>query len=378
MSMTPRLRLLAASAATVTAASALAAAPPAAAATSAATVAAQAYARMTPAQRIGQLFMVGVPVSGASTTTRNVLNRYHVGNAILMGATSRGVTAVAATVSPVRTSTTQAGVSPYIAVDQEGGYVQHLKGSGFSTIPTALRQGTLASSTLRADWHTWAGQLRRAGLNLDLAPVADVVPRAVGTANQPIGRYYREYGYTTSTVSPAVTAVQRGIHDAGISSSLKHFPGLGRASGNTDTTSGVSDPTRRHDAYLAPFQTAVKAGAPMVMVSTCIYPNIDPHHIAAFSHVIATEMLRHDLGFTGVTISDDLLAKSVGGYSYAWRAVLALDAGVDLLLVTTTTPVSAMTSAIASRARSDSAFASVVKGAVMHVLQAKAAAGLIH
>jgi len=339
-------------------------------------IAAAAYARMTKAQRIGQLFMVSVPSTGTTSSQRSALTHYHVGNVILIGQTYAGVTGVSSVVTPVRRASTQAGVRPYVAVDQEGGYVQHLKGSGFSSIPSALHQGTLATTTLRSSWRTWATQLRRAGVNLDLAPVADVVPASIGTSNQPIGRWYREYGYTTSVVSPHVAAAVRGIRDANIGATVKHFPGLGRATGNTDTTTGVTDPTRRGDAYLAPFQRAIGAGARVVMVSTAIYPHIDDR-IGAFSHLIVTTMLRHDLGFTGIIVSDSLTAVSVSHYSAAARAIRSLDAGVDILLVTSSAPVGAMTSAISSRMSADSAFASVVRTAVMRVLTAKAQAGLI-
>jgi beta-N-acetylhexosaminidase len=354
-----------------------AAVPSATAGDTALATAKAAYARMTGAQRIGQLLMAAVPSTGSSSSLRTKLSRYHVGNVILIGQTYAGADAVAHVVAPVRRVTTEAGVLPYVAVDQEGGEVQHLKGSGFSTIPTALRQGGIAPTTLRSDWLRWARQLRRAAVNLDLAPVADVVPSSIGTANQPIGRYHREYGYTTSVVAPHVAAVVRGVRDAGLSTTVKHFPGLGRATGNTDTTAGVTDPTRRGDALLGSFQRAVNAGAPMVMVSTAIYPNIAPHVIGAFSHLVVTTMLRHDLGFTGVIVSDSLTAKSVSAYTYAARAVLSLDAGVDILLFTDNAAVGPMSSAIASRAEGDAAFASVVKTAVMRVLTAKARAGLI-
>jgi beta-N-acetylhexosaminidase len=113
------------------------------------------------------------------------------------------------------------------------------------------------------------------------------------------------------------------------------------------------------------------------MVSTAIYPRIDRTTVGAFSHLIVTTMLRHQLGFNGVIISDSLTAVSVRNFSYGSRAVRALDAGVDILLVTDNTPVPAMTSAIANRVRTSPAFASVVRTAVLRVLTAKAAAGLI-
>jgi beta-N-acetylhexosaminidase len=341
------------------------------------TIVAAAYARMTSAQRIGQLFMVGLPVAGASTSALAVLSRYRVGNVILMGASSAGVASVGRVVGPMRLTATQAAVGPYVAVDQEGGYVQHLKGTGLSTIPTAVRQGQLPAATLQADWTAWAGQLRRAGINLDLAPVADVVPASVGTSNQPIGRWLREYGATPAAVAPKVAAAVRGIQAAGLVATVKHFPGIGRASGNTDLTAGVTDPTRRGDAYLTPFRSAIAAGARIVMMSTAIYPSIDPHNVAAFSHLVTTTMLRQDLGFAGLIVSDSLQAKSVSGYSYATRAIAALDAGVDVLLLTSGAPVPAMTAAISERAAARPSFAAVVKSAVLRVLEAKARAGLI-
>jgi beta-N-acetylhexosaminidase len=174
-----------------------------------------------------------------------------------------------------------------------------------------------------------------------------------------------------------VGAVVRGIHDAGISATVKHFPGLGRATGNTDTTAGVTDPTRRDDPFLAPYRRARKAGVPAMMVSTAIYPNIAPNRIGAFSHFIVTTMLRHDIGFTGVILSDSLTTTAVARFSYATRAVRCLRAGVDILLVTDNAAVGPMRSAIVSRMKTDSTFAAVVKAAVMRVLTAKARAGLI-
>lgn len=340
-------------------------------------VAAAAYARMSTAQRIGQLLMGAAPVTGSTATARTLLLRYHVGNVLLVGQSYGGTTALAALVAPVRRAVTQGGVLPFVAADQEGGYVQHLRGPGISAIPTALAQGRLAPSTLRADWRIWAAQVRRAGVNLDLAPVADVVPAATGTRNAPIGRWYREYGYTPTTVSPHVDAVVRGMRDVGLVPVAKHFPGLGRATGNTDTTLGVTDPTRRYDAYLAPYRAAIVAGAPAVMVSTAVYPGIDPGRIGAFSHLVVTTMLRRDLGFTGVILSDSLTAASVSRYSYGYRAILALSAGVDILVVSSNAPVPAMTAAITDRMRTSAVFAAVVRTAVIRVLTAKARAGLI-
>jgi beta-N-acetylhexosaminidase len=332
---------------------------------------------MTQSQRVGQLFMGAVPATGSARRARHRLARYDVGNVILVGQYVGGTGEISTRIARARRAGVQSQVQPFVAVDQEGGQVQHLAGAGFSTIPTALRQGALSTTRLRSDWSTWAGQLRRVGVTLDLAPVGDVVPASVGTENQPIGRYQREYGHQPAGVARHVKAVVHGIRDAGVDSTVKHFPGLGRATGNTDVTVGVNDPTTPHDRYLKPYRAAIHAGVPFVMVSTAIYPNIDPGVVGTFSHLITTTMLRHQLGFTGVIISDSLSAVSVSRYSYAERAVLALDAGVDVLLVSVSKGIAAMRSAVIARMGTDAAFASVVKTAVMRVLVAKAKAGLI-
>jgi beta-N-acetylhexosaminidase len=340
-------------------------------------VAAAAYARMTSAQRIGQLFMVGVPDAGSPHKALALLRRDSIGNAILINQSDAGVDGVAALAARVQTATTQARVAAYVAVDQEGGEVQHLKGSGFATIPTAVHQGQLDPATLRAKWGRWGRQLHRAGINLDLAPVGDVVPASVGTTNKPIGQYDREYGYTPGVVAPHVASVIRGLREAGVGSTVKHFPGLGRATGNTDSTAGVTDPTTTTDAYLEPYERAIGDHAHVVMVSTAIYPNIDPGVIGAFSRKVVTELLRYQLGFTGLIVSDSLNATSVTSYEPGQRAILTLDAGVDVILVTKRAPVDAMVAAIIDRVKDDTDFARVVRNAVMRVLQAKAAAGLI-
>ncbi|MDQ1726347.1 MAG: beta-N-acetylhexosaminidase, partial [Frankiaceae bacterium] len=122
----------------------------AAAAPTPAAMAAAAYARMTTAERVGQLFMGAVPATGSTATARTILARYHVGNVILVGKSTAGVQATATLVAPVRRGATYEKVLPFVAADQEGGLVQHLTGPGFSTIPTALHQGTLSTTTLRA------------------------------------------------------------------------------------------------------------------------------------------------------------------------------------------------------------------------------------
>ena len=344
-------------------------------------------AGMTEAQRVGQLFMVGNPAGGPiSSATRADITAYHAGSVILTGRSSAGVAATHGLTSSLQglaSSAATNSVPLLIATDQEGGEVQVLSGPGFSTMPTALNQGQESVNQLRASAAAWGSQLAAAGVNMDLAPVLDTVPQNVGTANQPIGQYYREYGYTPAAVSTAGMAFIRGMHQAGVSVCVKHFPGLGRASGNTDTTYGVTDgATTSSDPYLQPYASAVSSGAAQaVMVSEAIYKLVDPQHPGVFSSAVMNGMLRSELGFNGVVISDSMEATAVAGgpapLTPGQEAVGFVSAGGDLALVRDPAVIPAMYNAVLSQAESDPGFAAQVNDAALTVLTAKQQTGLL-
>ena len=339
----------------------------------------RALRAMTLDQRVGQLFMVGGPATGVGAATRTAVTRYHVGNLMLTGRSTAGVTATTQVVTAVRARAT-AGVPLLVATDQEGGAVQVLRGEGFSRIPSARTQGRWTPAQLRARSGQWGRQLRAAGVDLNLAPVADTVPsRAAARTNAPVGRFGRELGLRPDDVAEHAIAFTQGMADAGVATTAKHFPGLGRVVGNPDVTSGVTDrTTTREDAYLEPFARAVEAGVPFVMMSTAYYSRIDPGRPAAFSPVVIGELLRGDLGFTGVVISDDLGgARQVAAWSPGQRALRFIGAGGDLVLTVDPTVLPAMYRAVLARARTDAAFRAQVDASARRVLRAKQAQGLL-
>ncbi|WBO61760.1 glycoside hydrolase family 3 N-terminal domain-containing protein [Streptomyces camelliae] len=351
-------------------------------ATSAPTCADRVYSGMTQAQRTGQLFMGGISATRPSTTDLRTLRDNHVGSVMLTGRGSAGTEATRKLVDGFRgQADTVSGrrVGLMVATDQEGGQVQVLSGPGFSPIPAALTQGTWPASTLRARAADWAAQLKAAGVDLNLAPVADVVPADLGTRNGPIGHHYREYGHTPDTVAVHSEAFAAGFAQAHVKTTLKHFPGLGRVIGNTDTTANVVDSvTTASDAYLTPFRSGIKAGSPFVMVSLATYTKIDAHHLAAFSPTVIRTLLRTQLGFKGVVISDDLgQAVAVRSFTPAQRAVDFLAAGGNLILTVKPSTVPAMAQAVSARMQKDAAFRADVADSVHRILAAKADAGLL-
>ncbi len=342
---------------------------------------AQVLSRMSEAQRVGQLFLVGIagePVSDVAQAVRT----YHFGSLLFEGdssASAAQIRQMTRGVQSLASAQTTAQVGFFIAANQEGGEVQQLQGPGFSAIPPALDQGQLSVRELQRQAAAWGRELRSAGVNLDLAPVMDVVPSATAGANQPIGMLQREFGFSPAPVAAHGLAFIRGMRQAGVATTAKHFPGLGRVVGNTDYTAGVVDTaTTPNDPYLTSFQAAIKAGVPLVMVALATYTRIDPRHLAAFSARIMRGLLRQQMHFQGVIISDDLgVAAAVAGIPAADRGVDFLAAGGDLITSESLPAAEAMDLAISHRAGTDSAFSATVNSAVMRILSAKQAYHLI-
>ena len=343
--------------------------------------AAAVLARMSLQQRVGQLFMVGTPATSADPTVAAQISNYHIGNVVLTSRSFSGVAATANVTNTLQIRTTNAataGVPLFVAADQEGGQVQVLNGPGFSGIPSALTQGTFAPHTLSLSAGAWGRQLRAAGVQVDLAPVMDTVP-SPSYFNPPIGAFQREFGFDPATVAAHGTAFVQGMSGADVDATLKHFPGLGRVTANTDDSSGVVDSiTTRGDAYLTPFAAAINAGAPFVMMSTAYYSRIDPINPAAFSPFIINTVLRGDLHFGGVVISDDLgAARQVAAWTPATRAVLFIASGGDIVLTVDPSTIPSMYNAVLSYAKVNPTFTALVNSACLKVLQAKQARGLI-
>ncbi|MDX6352313.1 MAG: beta-N-acetylhexosaminidase [Streptomyces sp.] len=337
---------------------------------------------MSDSQVVGQLFMGAARVPTTTDADLAVLRRYEVGSVILMGRSQVGVWRTRGLTDRLQSlrQTDRAGVvGLLVSADQEGGQVQALKGPGFSAIPEALTQGRWTESELRTHASQWAAELRAAGVNLNLAPIADVVPPEIGTGNGPIGRFGRQFGYSADVVARQNAAYVKGFGTSGVLTTLKHFPGLGRVSGNTDTTAHVTDTTlTRYDRDVRAFHSGIAAGAGFVMVSSATYTRIDPDRQAVFSPTVLNGMLRNDLGFQGVIVSDDLGdAVAVRSVPPAQRALRFIRAGGDLVLTANTAVIPAMVGAVRDAVRHDPALRARARDSARRVLTAKRAAGVL-
>ena len=330
-------------------------------------------------EKVGQLMMVGVDAQAPKQSSNEAVDTHHVGNIFIAGRTTAGSQAtqkvISSFTSKVGPGTTHA-TPMLVATDQEGGEVQVLARSGFSDIPSALDQSAQPRDQLVASARTWGKELADVGVNMNLAPVADLVDIARPASNEPIGRWGREYGHDAATVSSQAGAFAEGMQASKVIPTYKHFPGLGRVKDNTDTSAGVVDSTTTRNADTAVsviFGAAIAAGAPVIMVSSATYSLIDPSAPAVFSSTIVTDMLRREMGFSGVVITDDVSAAvQVQDVSAGDRAVRAIRAGCDLVLASADpTVVADMVKALIATAQSDPAFAARVDESATRVLNLK-------
>jgi beta-glucosidase-like glycosyl hydrolase len=337
---------------------------------------ARAVARMDRRTRVAQLFVAGVRLDHLAAGAE--LAGTGVGGIFLAGRSRAAATDLAATVAGWQSAAP--GPDLWVAADQEGGQVQALRGPGFDVLPPALQQGALPAPELAGLADRLGASLISAGVNLDLAPVADVVPAGTEQANPPIGVFDRQYGGTPDVVVAAAGRVLDGLAAHGVTATLKHFPGLGRVQQNTDTSAHVVDgTTAADDGQVAAFgRLALSPARPFVMVSSAVYSRIDPTTEAVFSSSVLTGLLRTQLGFPGVIITDDVgTARAVEAVPAGERAVRFLGAGGTLVLTVDPGLVPQMIDAVLARSNSDPAFAAQVDSALHTALLAKAHAGLL-
>ena len=231
-----------------------------------------------------------------------------------------------------------AGRPLLIATDAEGGAVMRLS-TRAGYLPTPSHQelgdgGDVALTELEA--RRLGGRLREAGINWNLAPVVDV---AVNPTNPAVVALGRTFGSDPERVAAHARAFVAGMRAAGVLTSLKHFPGHG--SSRVDSHHGFTDvsETADLDAELAPYRALIRGGfADSVMPAHVFNRHVDPWYPASLSRYTVNRLLRAKLGFTGVVVSDDLLMGAITQrYGVDEAAVLALGAGVDVLLISQNT-----------------------------------------
>jgi beta-N-acetylhexosaminidase len=284
-------------------------------------------------------------LDGASTPAQ-IVARYHLAGLMLVNegdgsdpTAATNPTSNIATTSQVHTLTAglqraasgdKTSLPLLISTDQEFGIVTRIP-DGTSLLPTGLGVGAAHDPALtEKSWAMAGSELAALGVNVDLAPDADVLG---GPDNTVIGS--RSFGSDPTAVAGQVTAAVKGLQSAGVAASPKHFPGHGHTSTDSHQALPVLDQSRASlDADdLPPFKAAISAGSWLIMAGHLDVRSIDPGVPATLSHKVLTDVLRDQLGYRGVVISDALNMEPVTSrYDAGQAAVHALLAGDDLLL----------------------------------------------
>jgi beta-N-acetylhexosaminidase len=291
-----------------------------------------ASAKPTFAQLIGQKLVVRMTGTTPSPSLLARVRAGQIGGVILFGANVTSPAQVAE-LSATLQAAASAGRQPrlLIATDQEGGTIKRIPWAPPTLSPPQLGSIGL-TSTARQQGLATGQALLALGIDCDLAPVADV-PSSTTSFMYEEGRTWSFDSMLTSSLS---NAFAHGLRQAGVAPVMKHFPGLGMASQNTD--SFVVTLTASHaalDPGLVPYETAIARGVPMIMLSNATYTAYDPLNAAGWSRAISKGLLRDQMGFRGVTITDSLSGTAKArGVPVASLAIKAAIAGTDMILVT--------------------------------------------
>jgi beta-N-acetylhexosaminidase len=283
-------------------------------------------------QLVGQKLVVSMNGTTPSTSLISRAQRGTIGGVIIHATNFTSAASLRAITARLEQAAADGGQPPLlIAVDQEGGPVKTI-----SWIPPTIsprRMGELGSSEIAHRQGRRTGvALLDLGVNLDLAPVGDV-PASRSSFMYLQGR---TWSFGAARTSRLANAFALGLADGGALASMKHFPGLGFAQLNTDThVVHITATKSQLSPGLKPYRAAVTNGVPLVMLSNAVYDAYDRAHAAGWSRTIGTTLLRGQLGFGGVTITDSLDgAAQARGIAVDPLAVRAARAGTDMLLLT--------------------------------------------
>lgn len=335
---------------------------------------------MTLEEQAAQLFIAHLYGTALNETDRNFLANWQPGGVVLMDSNTGSPEVVTRLTNSYQQTITEAGGLPlFIAVDQEGGPIAALE-EGFTAWPTPALMTAAGDPELAGRiGAAVATELLAVGVNMNFAPVADL---ETNRDNPIIAR--RSFGSDPALVSMAISGFISGMQSMGVLGTAKHFPGHGATSGDSHTALLTIDLSRERleTVELVPFQAAVDAGVEGVMAAHIWYPALEPEANlpASLSPRILTNLLRQEMGFEGLIITDALDMDAIDTlYSYPEAAVKAIQAGADIILSAHVGPetVAQGIQAVVDAVRSGRISEARLRESVQRVLDAKAQYGIL-
>jgi len=285
---------------------------------------------MTIEEKIGQMVIVGLDGYTLKDETRRMLEEYYVGGFVLFGENVQDSAQLLSLVNSLKEANTQ-DTPLFFSIDEEGGRVSRLP-EEFCPMPVNGEVAEVNDGEFSFQiGNLLAERVKALGFNMNFAPVLDIDSNP---DNPVIGD--RSFGSTTQIVTRLGLKTMQGIQDRRVIPVVKHFPGHG----DTAVDSHIGLPVLEHDMVrlqnmeLTPFQAAIQEGADAVMLAHILLEKIDSDNPATMSRTIVTDLLREQMGFSGVVITDDLTMGAIlENYDVGQAAVQAVNAGVDIILV---------------------------------------------
>lgn len=282
-------------------------------------------------EKVGQLVVSGFYGTTLDENILKLIKENKISGVILFERNVKDSNSLLALNNSLKESNKNNKLPLFISTDEEGGSVTRMP-KDIKRIPTNKYIGSLNNKDLSYKVGEILGeQLSYFGFNMNFAPVLDIN----SNPNNPvIGD--RSFGNNTDIVSNLGTSTMKGIQSKNIISVVKHFPGHGDTSVDSHINLPVvnCDINRLKSFEFVPFKTAIQNGADAVMVGHILLPKIDSKYPSSMSYEIVTNILRKDLGFNGLVVSDDMTMGAITeNYSIEEASIKAINAGMDLLLV---------------------------------------------
>ena len=287
-------------------------------------------AKMSLDEKIGQLIIAGLDGTEVTEQTRTLIDTYHIGGFIFFKPNLENPEQSRQLVNDLKALNTDNDIPLFLAVDQEGGTVTRLPG-----LEQMKTNGEIGSS-YEADFSYETGkllaaQLKAFGMQVNFAPSVDVN----SNPNNPvIGN--RAFGSDPDVVSEHGVQMMKGMQDENIITSVKHFPGHGDTNEDSHETLPIIEKTQEElaEVELTPFEETIEAGADMVMIAHILLPKLDTSHPATLSKEVVTDLLRKEMEYDGVVVTDDMtMGAIVNDYGLDEASVTAVKAGVDIILM---------------------------------------------
>lgn len=283
--------------------------------------------------KTAQLLIVGFEGTKLNNSAKNMIEQGHVGGVILLGRNVRNAEQLHSLVTSIKQSNTSS-TSLFVGIDEEGGRVSRIP-SPLSPLPSSEKIGNVNDQKLSyLTGQVLAQKVESFGFNMNFAPVLDINNNP---DNQVIGD--RSFGSTPDKVSKLGVATMKGIRSEGVLPVVKHFPGHGDTSTDSHVQLPVIDKSvdELRNFEWVPFREAIQSGADAIMTAHILFPALDKEVPATFSKNIITGVLREQMKYDGLILSDDMAMGAIANnYGTEEAVVRAIQAGVDMVLLTDT------------------------------------------